>query len=424
MEREPYMHRRSDEIQEILGTPPGWILRFGTVLFFLVIVLLFWLSYWIQYPDVVEHDIIISFNDPPNKLISPKSGYIDLFNKTNNQAVKKGQLLLSFKSEADYKDVLSLYDELSNIKNIDANNLISLRINENYSVGELQNDLLQFIEMQKQYKQFISGDVSAQNKKDIQKQITALENGIQYSINVRENLATQIENTLIQLKNEEAMVRMDRLSQAELNKTRDKYIALVSNINTTEAEIKDKQFKINNLKSEMTAIKLGGEKGRDLSVLQLKDSFILLKSKITQWVYANLIISPSNGVLQITNNALKPGQYVNKDEPMFIVIPVQSKKMKGIMNIPFTKGGKIEVNQQVLVKLKSYPSSNYGILKGRVASISKVGLELNNELVSQVMVNFQDELVTTTGYKISTEHELSGSARIITKQKRFLQRLF
>jgi multidrug resistance efflux pump len=424
MEREPYMHRRSDEIQEILGTPPGWMLRFGTVLFFLVIVLLFWLSYWIQYPDVVEHDIIISFNDPPNKLISPKSGYIDLFNKTNNQAVKKGQLLVCFKSEADYKDVLSLYDELSNIKNIDANNLISLRINENYSVGELQNDLLQFIEMQKQYKQIISGDVSAQNKKDIQKQITALENGIQYSINVRENLATQIENTLIQLKNEEAMVRMDRLSQTELNKTRDKYIALVSNINTTEAEIKDKQFKINNLKSEMTAIKLGGEKGRDLSVLQLKDSFILLKSKITQWVFANLIISPSNGVLQITNNALKPGQYVNKDEPMFIVIPVQSKKMKGIMNIPFTKSGKIEVNQQVLVKLKSYPSSNYGILKGRVASISKVGLELNNELVSQVMVNFQDELVTTTGYKISTEHELSGSARIITKQKRFIQRLF
>jgi len=424
MEREPYMHRRSDEIQEILGTPPGWILRFGTVLFFLVIVLLFWLSYWIQYPDVVEHDIIISFNDPPNKLISPKSGYIDLFNKTNNQAVKKGQFLVSFKSEADYKDVLSLYDELSNIKNIDANNLISLQINENYSVGELQNDLLQFIEMQKQYKQLISGDVSAQNKKDIQKQITALENGIQYSINVRENLATQIENTLIQLKNEEAMVRMDRLSQAELNKTRDKYIALVSNINTTEAEIKDKQFKINNLKSEMTAIKLGGEKGRDLSVLQLKDSFILLKSKITQWVFANLIISPSNGVLQITNNALKPGQYVNKDEPMFIVIPVQSKKMKGIMNIPFTKSGKIEINQQVLVKLKSYPSSNYGILKGRVASISKVGLELKNELVSQVMVNFQEELVTTTGYKISTEHELSGSARIITKQKRFIQRLF
>lgn len=424
MEREPYKHRRSDEIQEILGTPPGWMLRFGTVLFFLVIVLLFWLSYWIQYPEVVEHDIIISFNDPPNKLISPKSGYIDLFNKTNNQVVKKGQLLASFKSEADYKDVLYLYDELSNIKNIDANNLISLQINENYSVGELQNDLLQFIEMQKQYKQFISGDVSAQNKKDIQKQITALENGIQYSINVRENLATQIENTQIQLKNEEAMVRMDRLSQAELNKTRDKYIALISNINTTEAEIKDKQFKINNLKSEMTAIKLGGEKGRDLSVLQLKDSFILLKSKITQWVYTNLIISPSNGILQITNNALKPGQYVNKDEPMFIVIPVQSKKMKGIMNIPFAKSGKIEVNQQVLVKLKSYPSANFGILKGRVASISRVGLELNNELISQVMVYFQGELVTTTGYKISTEQELSGSARIITKQKRFIQRLF
>lgn len=424
MENENNIDLRSEEVQEILGTPPGWLLRFGTLLFFLILVLLSWLSYWIEYPDVVENEIIISFNDPPTKLISPKSGYIDLIYTSQNQTVKIGQLLVSYKTEADYKDILSLYDKLIKIKTLEINTLAKMELDENVRVGELQKDLLQFLEMQKQYLKQIKGEGSSSNKKDMQKQIGALENGLQYSLNLKENLTIQIENIMIQIKNEEAMVKMDKLSQAELNKTRDKYVALISNLNATESEIKDKQFKINSLKEEMVTLKLGGEKGRELAILKLKDSFILLKTKMAQWVYTNLIISPSNGVLQITNSSLKSGQFVNKDEPMFMLIPAQLKEMKGIMNVPFTKSGNIESNQKVLVKLKSYPSAQYGVLTGRVANISRVAVEVNNELVSPVIVYFQNGLVTSTGYKIVTEQELSGMGRIITKDKRFIQRLF
>ena len=424
MENENNFDKRSKDVQEILGTPPGWLLRYGTLLFFVIIVILIWLTYWIQYPDVVENEIIISFNDPPTKLISPKTGYIDLIYTVHNQRVKKGQLLVSYKTDAYYKDVLMIHEKLSKIKTLDINKLAALVVDENIRVGELQNDLLQFLEMQKQYIKLASNDGTDRNKKDLQKQILALENGIQYSVNLKENTAIQIENLQIQLKNEEAMVKMDKLSQSELNKTRDKYVALFSNLNATEAEIKDKHFKINNLKSEMITNKLGEEKGRELAILKVKDSFILLKSNITKWVFTNLIISPSNGVLQITNSSLKSGQFVNKDEQMVIVIPAQSKKMKGIMNVPFTKSGNIEKNQKVLVRLKSFPSAKYGVLKGRVVSISRVAIEVNNELVSPVIIYFQDGLVTSNGYKISKDQELSGTGRIITEDKRFIQRLF
>jgi multidrug resistance efflux pump len=424
MENENNFDKRSKDVQEILGTPPGWLLRYGTLLFFVIIVILIWLTYWIQYPDVVENEIIISFNDPPTKLISPKTGYIDLIYTVHNQRVKKGQLLVSYKTDAYYKDVLMIHEKLSKIKTLDINKLAALVVDENIRVGELQNDLLQFLEMQKQYIKLASNDGTDRNKKDLQKQILALENGIQYSVNLKENTAIQIENLQIQLKNEEAMVKMDKLSQSELNKTRDKYVALFSNLNATEAEIKDKHFKINNLKSEMITNKLGEEKGRELAILKVKDSFILLKSNITKWVFTNLIISPSNGVLQITNSSLKSGQFVNKDEQMVIVIPAQSKKMKGIMNVPFTKSGNIEKNQKVLVSLKSFPSAKYGVLKGRVVSISRVAIEVNNELVSPVIIYFQDGLVTSNGYKISKDQELSGTGRIITEDKRFIQRLF
>jgi hypothetical protein len=98
--------------------------------------------------------------------------------------------------------------------------------------------------------------------------------------------------------------------------------------------------------------------------------------------------------------------------------------MKGLMNVPFNESGNIKRNQLVLVRLNSYPSSKYGIIQGKVASSSSIALEDNERLISPVTVYFENGLVSTTGYKVSTKKELSGTARIITQKKRFIQRLF
>ena len=424
MKNENNIEVLNEEIQEILGTPPGWILRFGTLIFLIVIVILIWLSYWIQYPDVVVSEIIVSFNDPPSKLISTKSGYLNKLHVVHNQKVKKGQLLISYNSEANYQDVLSLYEKLLQVKQTNQSSILSLSFSENYSIGELQKYLFQFLDKQNQYSLRVKGISEVTNKSDKQKQISSLENGIEYSTNLRDNLAVQIENTQIQLKNEEAMVKMDKLSQSELNKTRDKLTVLSSNLNATEAEIKDKQFKISNLRSDLVNLSVSSEKGREVALSEMNAAFVQFKSNVSQWISSHLIISPTDGTVQVTNKFLKSGQYVNKDEPLLIIIPPQSNKMKGIMNVPFNESGNIKRNQLVLVRLNSYPSSKFGIIEGKVASSSSIALEEDGKLVSPVTVYFENGLVTTTGYKVSTKKELSGMARIITQNKRFIQRLF
>ena len=424
MKNENNIEVLNEEIQEILGTPPGWILRFGTLIFLIVIVVLIWLSYWIQYPDVVVSEIIVSFNDPPTKLISPKSGYLNKLHTVHNQKVKKGKLLISYNSEANYQDVLSLYEKLIEVKQTNQQSILPLSFTENYSIGELQKSLSQFLDKQKQYNLKVKGITEVTYKSDKQKQIISLENGIEYSSNLRDNLAVQIDNIQIQMKNEEAMVKMDKLSQSELNKTRDKLTVLSSNLNATEAEIKDKQFKISNLRTDLVNFSVNNEKGREVALTEMNASFIQFKSNVSQWISSHLIISPTDGTVQVTNKFLKSGQYVNKDEPLLIIIPPQSNKMKGIMNVPFNESGNIKKNQLVLVRLNSYPSSKYGIIQGKVALSSNIALEENAKLVSPVTVYFENGLITTTGYKVSTKKELSGMARIITQNKRFIQRLF
>ena len=70
MEELDRMEIRSEEVQEILGTPPGWLVRWGTIVAFAALVVLGWIGFWIQYPDIVEARIRVTSTDPPKRLIA------------------------------------------------------------------------------------------------------------------------------------------------------------------------------------------------------------------------------------------------------------------------------------------------------------------------------------------------------------------
>ncbi|WP_158797731.1 hypothetical protein [Pedobacter sp. L105] len=50
----------SDEIQQIITTIPPWLLRWGVLLFFILLVMMLSLSVFISYPDIVKTTLKIS----------------------------------------------------------------------------------------------------------------------------------------------------------------------------------------------------------------------------------------------------------------------------------------------------------------------------------------------------------------------------
>lgn len=68
---------RSEEVQDILTKVPHWMIRWGTVLIFAIIVMLFFVSWFVKYPDVVKTEIVITTNIPPEKIVSKSSGRIE-----------------------------------------------------------------------------------------------------------------------------------------------------------------------------------------------------------------------------------------------------------------------------------------------------------------------------------------------------------
>ncbi|MDR1434247.1 MAG: hypothetical protein LBI93_03775, partial [Endomicrobium sp.] len=84
---------RSEEVQEILGRPPRWIIRWGIAAIFIVIGGLFVGSYFFKYPEVITAPIVVTTENLPVGVVSKTTGRIDMLLVKEKQAIQKDQLL-------------------------------------------------------------------------------------------------------------------------------------------------------------------------------------------------------------------------------------------------------------------------------------------------------------------------------------------
>ena len=99
---------RSEEVQDILTKVPNWMIRWGTVLIFGIVLMLFFMSWFIKYPDVVSAEIIITTNIPPEKLVAKTSGKIQSILVKNKSIVSQNKPLAIIENSANYQDVFKL----------------------------------------------------------------------------------------------------------------------------------------------------------------------------------------------------------------------------------------------------------------------------------------------------------------------------
>jgi multidrug efflux pump subunit AcrA (membrane-fusion protein) len=107
-ERQLLYETRSEDVQEIMGRIPSWLLRYGILVVGGILVLLIVGAHFIKYPDKVNAHVVIVSDTPPVTIISEKSGRIKTINVKQNDNVKKGTVLLVINDPASYEEVLEL----------------------------------------------------------------------------------------------------------------------------------------------------------------------------------------------------------------------------------------------------------------------------------------------------------------------------
>ncbi|RDC56180.1 hypothetical protein DU508_11225 [Pedobacter chinensis] len=83
--------------------------------------------------------------------------------------------------------------------------------------------------------------------------------------------------------------------------------------------------------------------------------------------------------------------------------------------------GKIHVGERTLVKLRSYPYEQYGMITGRLTYISDVAYR---DSVFVAKVGFEHFENKDPGRKVVLKNGMQADAEIITEESSLLQRFF
>lgn len=410
---------RSEEVQEVLGTPPSWIVRYGTALALVFLTLFIAASANYQYPDIVEERIIITFSEPPRSLVAPKSGRVADILVQNNEYVEKGQLLIVFEDAGDFYHITYLQDLMSEIPNENDSIIANFSPNMKLDLGEIEEDYLNFLEKKNKYSRENKQSEVKRSVNSYSAQIRALQKSIQFLSNRKDIIIRQINDALKRENELKRKVQEREASQAEVNAVSSEIRSLRAELQETEENISRKKYDVQALRSRISVTRLDGNNTRLNSADELISSFIQLKVRVDQWVENNIVYSPVEGKVEF-NELLSKQQFMRKDEALMVVIPAQSQFMKGKMKVPLKESGFVKPTQEVIIRLDKFPFKVYGALTGRVTYKATVPNSEDQILVEILLTSFE----TTRGQTIEANEVLVGDARIITEKRTLLLRIF
>ncbi|GAA3763174.1 HlyD family secretion protein [Flavobacterium ginsengiterrae] len=410
---------RSEEVQDILTKVPHWMIRWGTVMIFAIIVMLFFVSWFIKYPDVVNTEIVITTNIPPEKIVSKSSGRIEAILIKNKSIVPKNSTLAIIENTANYNDVFLLKSITDNYNINDPKAEFPFSKLKNTQLGEIESAYAVF---QKDYQaQELNHDLKP----------FAIENRAQVSekIQIKERLEILqqqkvINESELQLqKNEiarfEVLFNKGIISAQEMEakklgflQAQKNYRSLLSSISQLKSSLIDNTKSSQN--SQVNSTKEEVNLGRNMA-----QSFFQLKKVIKDWELAYALKSSISGkvtFLQIwTEN-----QTINIGDNVFSIIPDAKNGFIGKVKAPALNSGKIKVGQRVNIRLANFPDKEFGVLKGKIQNISLVPDKDGNLLIDVALPN---GLETSYKKQILFQQEMKGSAEIVTEDLRLIERI-
>lgn len=97
--------RHSEEVQEMMGHIPHWIMRWGIPLMAAIVVGIGGFCYFLRYPDKVSAKVEVTASNPPVTMRSPSGGFLETY-IAQGQRVRRGQPLATIRQNGNDSIVL------------------------------------------------------------------------------------------------------------------------------------------------------------------------------------------------------------------------------------------------------------------------------------------------------------------------------
>ena len=389
------LYTRSDEVQEVMNYVPHWIVRGGITIVFVTILMLLGVSWLIKYPDVIKARVTVMSQTPPIKVVARSTGKLTLHVKDHDSVIP-GAILAVIENPANMGDVFKLKKKMDLFKTFHDNfeSITNIVFDRTASLGQLQDTYAEFI-------------------RDINSLILVIqhENDDESLDKISPTYGDEISKLVYQ-----KVLLLKEVKLAEKKYAGGKILfekGLLSEMELADSEVEYR-------KKEDTMAYVNGDIKyiKNNLILSIQLTYKRLESQLAEWDYKYVLTAPIKGDVSFfdfwSNN-----QFINAGDDVMTIVP-PSHNIIGKVYLPIAGSGKVKKGQKVYIQCDNYPCREYGFVKGEVSAISL--MPQNDQFL--VSVELPEGLNTTFNKDLDFKQEMDGTAHIVTKDLRLIQRFF
>ena len=416
----------SDETQELLSSPQGFLMRSGIGIIFGVLVLMFVVSHFIRYPELSTSEVTIYANQAKASLFPKINSHVVFINAKHAQEVKENELLLVLESTTNWKEAQDLENYLDTLSSQNSSFENTNFFEENElpifaNLGNLQLDYERLKSNILDFQLFSKTNSHAQKQAAIRSEIE-IQNSLSSILAEKYQLQSRdYELSKQKYITDSLLYKSDAIARQEFLQTKSAFLNKESNFLQNEEINLNAQMRISQLNQQLLEVSIAYQEQAFKYKQQLRTSFTTLKKMLEDWKTSYLIISPIEGKVSFFN-PINLYQSVGIDKEIVSVIPqetaIYAYTKVGSKHISKLKGG--ENANKMKIKLEAYPFARYGWLEGEVAQISLAPQE--NEY--SVRLKLYNGLKTNRDVKIDldTKSEIYGTAEIVLEERSLLDK--
>jgi multidrug resistance efflux pump len=376
------------------------------------------ISFLVKYPETIKGELLVDLTNSPKAVVSKVSGKLTKLLVSDNDEVATGEILAYLESTASYNQVLTLIKNLRTAQKSlsDDSSIYNLFIDQNkYSdLGELQEQYKNFYQAFLQYKMTTGAGVYFRRKNYILSDLKNID-AQRRSLNEQKLL----QKSDYQLANDEFKMHQKLKdsqveTQAEFRQQQSKYISRKSPLLQTDQSLLNLSANYIAKQKELTELENSISEDK-LTFLQAVNTLL---SEAIDWKSKYMLTASESGTVKFigfiqTNQNLKAGQDV-------FFINHRKSNFFGELHLPQNNLGKIKIGQKVLIKLRSFPFEQFGMLTGRITYIADLPFK-DSSFISKVEFDltpkFQSHLFRYL------KPGMIGDAEVITKDLSIFNRL-
>lgn len=407
------------DIEALIGSPPGWTLRWGLTAMLAVLVLMLGIAYFVSYPDIVEARAVLTTENPPIRLAAATSGKLAQLKVKNGQVVQLGDLLAVLENPAKLRDVQQLDTILQNMVGKEDAAYLDTQLPHMLQLGSLQASYASFSQKHKDLRYFLSQDINYLKISNLRKQMEVVGTLNKSLARQEKIMAEEMAIAQKNMERDSTLLAANSLSKLEFEKSKTDWLARRRELEALRSGTSQNNLRIREMEAQILDLQQLQSDGESQRLLDFRAEVQRLKGEIDAWKQTYLLLAPVSGEVALTK-AWSEQQQVEAGTEVLTIVPMESAgRVIAKAQLTNNRSGKVKVNMPVNLRLDGYPYQEFGVLNGQVQRIAAVPGEQGYELE----ISLPADLKTSYGQIIPFRQEMQGTARIVTEKRSLLARV-